>query len=124
MKFLTLKPTDLENQGWIFYPAQIFSQFNDPKYNLQEKLTLALENVKMENWGAWLNVSQSIIVSKAEQHIFMRDFHQFQSTKEGADNTHHSLNDTHAIYAKITFKLFDKGGRDYDHIITAEFYTK
>lgn len=124
MEFLTLTPTDLENQNWIHYPVRIFSRFNNPMYDLKDKLEKALSDVKMENWGAWLNVSQELIVSKEEQYIFMRDFEQFQSESEGYENTHHSLNPNHKIFAKITFYQFDKGGADYDYIIKAEFYTK
>lgn len=124
MNFLEIKPTDLENNGWITYPTRIFSKFNDPIYDLKNKLEKALNEVKMENWGAWLNVSQELIVSKEEQYIFMRDFDDFQSETEGYENTHHSLNQNRQIFAKITFHQFDKGGADYDYIIKANFYTK
>ena len=124
MNFLEITPTDLENDGFIYYPKRIFSKFNDPIYDLKNKLEKALNDVKMENWGAWLNVSQDLIVSKEEQYIFMRDFDDFQSETEGYENTHHSLNTNCKIFAKITFHQFDKGGADYDYIIKANFYTK
>lgn len=91
-------------------------------YNfLVEKIDEAISNTKMENWGAWLGVKLTGIVSELDNYKIFRERDSFIADTNG--NTIKPVYRNN-VYAQITGAIFNpKPGKD-EYQIHMNFYIK
>ena len=86
---------------------------------LREKIDEALDSVKMESWGAWLNVGAKFKVSELENYKISRERDSFI-----ADSNGNTINPVYGdnVYAKIESGIFNPKPGEDEYYISLNFF--